>query len=41
MQMGEGERERGRERIPRRLCVVSAQPHMGLDHMNLGYSDLS
>ena len=28
--MGEGERERGRERIPSRLHTVSVEPDMGL-----------
>ena len=28
---GEGQRERGRERIPSRLCAVSAEPDAGLD----------
>ena len=28
------ERERGRERIPSRLCAVSAKPHVGLELPN-------
>ena len=37
---GEGEheqrrgRDRGRERIPRRLCAVSTEPNVGLDPRN-------
>ena len=30
----EGQRERGRERIPGRLCAVSAEPNAGLELMN-------
>ena len=29
-------RERGRERIPSRLCAVSVEPDVGLDPMNRG-----
>ena len=29
----EREREKGRERIPNRLCAVSAEPHVGLKLM--------
>ena len=29
--MGEGQREGGRERVPSRLCAVSADPNTGLD----------
>ena len=32
--MGEGQRERGRERIPSRLHAVSAEPDTGLKLMN-------
>ena len=34
--MGEGqrERERGRERLPSRLCAVSAEHNMGLEPAN-------
>ena len=28
-------RERGRQRIPGRLCAVSTEPHMGLELTNL------
>ena len=31
---GEGQRERGRERIPSRLHAVSAEPNVGLEPMN-------
>ena len=30
----EGQRERERDRIPSRLCAVSAEPDMGLDPTN-------
>ena len=33
--VGESERERGRERIPSRLCADSAELNAGLDLMNL------
>ena len=32
--VGEGQRERERERIPSRLPMVSTEPHLGLDLMN-------
>ena len=32
--MGEGQRERERERIPSRLCSVSAEPDAGLELTN-------
>ena len=32
--MGEGQKEKGRERIPSRLRTVSAEPDVGLKHMN-------
>ena len=32
MQVGEGQRERERERIPRSLHPVSADPYVGLAH---------
>ena len=35
MQVGEGQRERARERIPSRLHVVSAEPDVGLDPMTV------
>ena len=35
-QMGEGQRERGRERTPSRLRAVSIEPHVGLDPSNRG-----
>ena len=31
---GEEQREKGRERIPSRLCAVSVEPEVGLDPMN-------
>ena len=31
---GEGQRERGRERIPGRLCMVSMEPNVGPDPTN-------
>ena len=33
-QAGEGQRERGRERIPSRFCDVRAGPNAGLDLKN-------
>ena len=33
-QVGEGQRERERERIPSRLCTVSTEPDTGLKLMN-------
>ena len=32
--MGEGQRERERERIPNRLCAVSTESNAGLDLTN-------
>ena len=32
--MEEGQRERGRERIPSRFCIVSTEPDAGLDPTN-------
>ena len=32
--VGEGKRERGRERIPSRLCTVSTEPTVGLEPTN-------
>ena len=32
--MGEGPRKREGERIPSRLCTVSAEPNMGLEFTN-------
>ena len=32
---GEWKRERGRERIPSRLCIISAEPDTGLKLTNL------
>ena len=34
-----GEEQRGGERIPSRLCVVSTEPNMELDSMNRGISE--
>ena len=34
VQVGEGQRERERERIPGRLCTASAEPDMGLELKN-------
>ena len=34
LELGEGQRKRGRERIPRRLCVISAEPGLGLELTN-------
>ena len=34
MQVGEGQREREIERIPRRLCTVSTEPDVGLELTN-------
>ena len=31
---GEGQKERGRERIPNRLCTVSREPAEGLELKN-------
>ena len=31
---GRAERERGRERIPSRLCTVSVEPDVGLEFTN-------
>ena len=33
-QVGEGQREKGRERILSRLCTVSTEPHAGLKLTN-------
>ena len=33
-QVGEGQREGGRERIPSRLCVISSEPVVGLELTN-------
>ena len=33
--MREGQRERGRERIPSRLLAVSMEPDVGFDHAGL------
>ena len=33
---GEGQREREREKIPSRLCTLTAQPDAGLELMNWG-----
>ena len=39
---GEGtERERDRERIPRRLCSVRVEPNMGLELTNLDIMTLA
>ena len=35
LRVGEGQRERKRERIPSRPCAVSTEPDVGLDPMNL------
>ena len=32
--MSRGGTDRGRERIPSRLCTVSTEPDVGLKHMN-------
>ena len=32
--VGDGPREKGRERIPSRFCAVSIEPNSGLDLMN-------
>ena len=34
LRVGEGQRERKRERIPSRLRAVSTEPDVGLDPMN-------
>ena len=34
MQVGEGQRERGKERMPSRLHTVSAEPDVGLELAN-------
>ena len=35
-QAGEGQREKGRQRIPWRLCAVCTEFSAGLEHMNYG-----
>ena len=35
------DREKGRERIPHRLCAVSVKPKAGLDPMNAEFVSLS
>ena len=34
VRVGEGQRERDRERIPSRLCAVSMEPDVGLELTN-------